>query len=239
MTRPDQARNSIYIFDPSEPSLRIFWALRVHLIWFKLQITGFKHTQTRSLEHRFRCLDIYLFFTKLLFYENSLKALRKLSKSKLSESSLKAPRKQTLWKLSESSTKAGSPKSLPKLSEISLKALRKQADFCQKPLKNKLALPKQDDFCRKLYKSLSKSDNTNFYDKIVYVGGPSFRRRPWPFWERRSHVPQRSTTLSVTEAFYSTPRLPSVQYDTLTDIIAAKTEAFDSWQLNYREEWPP
>ena len=29
-------------------------------------------------------------------------------------------------------------------------------------------------------------DNTKFRDKIAYVGGPSFRRRPWPFGDCRS-----------------------------------------------------
>ena len=36
---------------------------------------------------------------------------------------------------------------------------------------------------------------TRFRDKIAYVGGPSFRRRPWPFGERRSRAPSTSATL--------------------------------------------
>ena len=48
------------------------------------------HTQARSLKHPFRCLDMYFFFTKLLFYESSLKALRKLSKSSPKAGSTKA-----------------------------------------------------------------------------------------------------------------------------------------------------
>ena len=38
---------------------------------------------------------------------------------------------------------------------------------------------------KSFYKRVS-GDNTKFCDKIAYVGGPSFRRRPWPFGERRS-----------------------------------------------------
>ena len=92
-------------------------------------VKGVKHTHTRSLKHSFRCLDMYFFFTKLLFYKSSRRALQKQALRKLSESSPKA-----LRKLSESSTKAGStkalrkpsksfPKALQKLSESSLKAL--------------------------------------------------------------------------------------------------------------------
>ena len=38
-------------------------------------------------------------------------------------------------------------------------------------------------------------DNTRFRDKIAYVGGPSFRRRPWPYGERCSRAPSTSATL--------------------------------------------
>ena len=42
-----------------------------------------------------------------------------------------------------------------------------------------------------LWKPLKKHvnhDNTKFRDKIAYVGGPSFRRRPWPFGNTQ-HLP--------------------------------------------------
>ena len=48
---------------------------------------------------------------------------------------------------------------------------------------------------RALQKSFKKRvfcDNTKFRDKIAYVGGPSCRRRPWPFGERRSRAPSTS-----------------------------------------------
>ena len=45
------------------------------------------------------------------------------------------------------------------------------------------------------FKKRVNRDNTKFHDKIAYVGGPSFRRRPWPFVERRSCAPSTSATL--------------------------------------------
>ena len=43
-------------------------------------------------------------------------------------------------------------------------------------------------------------DNTKFRDEIAYVGGPSFRRRTWPFGERRSCAPSTPATLNATES---------------------------------------
>ena len=113
------------------------------LLWEHRQVVvvkAFKHIKTHSLKHPFICLDTYFFFTKLLFYESSLKALQKLSVG-----SPKAPRKQALWKLSESSLKAlrkhalqSSTKALRKLSQNSLKNLWNQSEFCWKPFKSKL-----------------------------------------------------------------------------------------------------
>ena len=40
------------------------------------------------------------------------------------------------------------------------------------------------------------SGNSKFCDKIAYVGGPSFRRRPWPFCEHRSGAHATSATLN-------------------------------------------
>ena len=115
----------------------------------------------------------------------------------------------------ESSTKAG---------WLSLRTLRKQDDFCWELFECRMtfvesseeagwhslrALQKQLDFCPEIYgcrmtfvksstKALKKCvnrDSTKFRGKIAYVGGPSFRRRPWPFGERRSRVCATSATL--------------------------------------------
>ena len=48
---------------------------------------------------------------------------------------------------------------------------------------------------QKPFKKRVCRDNTKFRDKIAYVGGPSFRRRPRPFGERRSCAPSTSATL--------------------------------------------
>ena len=140
--------------------------------------------------------------------------------------SLSAPQKQDdfHWVLYESrmiyvesSTKAG---------WFSLRALRKQDDFCWELYECRMtfvesskeagwhslrALQKQVDFRPEIYgcrmtfvksstKALKKCvnrDSTKFRGKIAYVGGPSFRRRPWPFGERRSRVCATSATLCV------------------------------------------
>ena len=118
--------------------------------------------------------------------------------------SLKTLRKQVgfRWKLYvsrmafiESSTKAR---------WLSLKALRKQDGFCWRLYESKMAFVQSSTKARWLsFKALWKSfkkrvncDNTEFHDKIAYVGGPSFRRRPWPFGERRSHARATCATLS-------------------------------------------
>ena len=83
---------------------------------------------------------------------------------------------------SESSTKAG---------WLSLKALRKQDGFSWNLYENKMAFVESSTKATlktlwKPFKKCVNCDNTRFRDKIAYVGGPSFRRRPWPFGERRS-----------------------------------------------------
>ena len=110
----------------------------------------------------------------------------------------------------ESSTKVGRlPWKLYESKMVSLKGLRKQDGFRWKLYESKMAffesstkarllslkaLRKQDSFRWKPCESLSKAekhvnrDNTKFCDKIAYVGGPSFRRRPWPFGECRRFV---------------------------------------------------
>ena len=45
------------------------------------------------------------------------------------------------------------------------------------------------------FKKHVNRDITQFRDKIAYVGGPSFRRRPWPFGERCSRARATSATL--------------------------------------------
>ena len=66
---------------------------------------------------------------------------------------------------------------------------KKQDVFCWKLYKSRMAFVeswKQDGFRSKPCESLSKNcDNTRVRDKIAFVGGPSFRGRPWPFVERR------------------------------------------------------
>ena len=47
----------------------------------------------------------------------------------------------------------------------------------------------------KPFKKRVNRNNTKFRDKIAFVGGPSFRRRPWPFVDRRSRGPSTSATL--------------------------------------------
>ena len=98
----------------------------------------------------------------------------------------------------KSSTKAGRLllKALPKLYKNRMAFVKRSLKAGWLSLK---ALWKQDDFRRKLYerrirmtfvkssavrKRLKKSincDNIKFCDQQAYVGGPSFRRRPWPF----------------------------------------------------------
>ena len=47
----------------------------------------------------------------------------------------------------------------------------------------------------KPFKKRVNRNNTKFCDKIAYVWGPSFRRRPWPFGERCSRARATSATL--------------------------------------------
>ena len=103
--------------------------------------------------------------------------------------------------LVERSTKAG---------WLSLKGLRKQDGFRWKLYESKMAffesstkarllslkaLRMQDGFRWKPFKMCVNRDITKFRDKIAYVGGPSFRRRPWPFGERCSRARATSATL--------------------------------------------
>ena len=64
---------------------RVFANFCKHFFFYNCGKTGniavakrLTHTQAHSLKHPFTCLDIYFYFTKLLFYEISLKAIRKL-----------------------------------------------------------------------------------------------------------------------------------------------------------------
>ena len=69
------------------------------------------------------------------------------------------------------------------------------AYFCWKPYKSRLTLvlsfPRAGWLLLKAlwkhFKKRANCDNTNLCDKIAYVGGPSFRRRPWPSGDRWSH----------------------------------------------------
>ena len=105
------------------------------------------------------------------------------------------------WKLYESrmvfverSTKAG---------WLSLKAQWKQDGFCWKLYKSRMTFVESSTKAgwlsfKALWKPFKKRvncDNTKFHDKIAYVGGPSFRRRPWPFGERRLHARTTCATL--------------------------------------------
>ena len=139
-----------------------------------------------------------------------LKALRKqddfrwkLYKSRISKTPLSSLRTQDDfgWVLYESrmtfvecSMKAG---------WLSLSALRKQ-DGCRWVLyESRMAFVECSTKAgwlsfralRKPFKKRVNRDNTEFRDKIAYVGGPSCRRRPWPVGERRSRVRATSTTL--------------------------------------------
>ena len=75
-----------------------------------------------------------------------------------------------------------------------LKALRKQDGFRWKLYKSKIAFVEGSTkvgwlSLKAMWKPFKKRvnrDNTKFRDEIVYVGGPSFRRRPWLFSERCS-----------------------------------------------------
>ena len=94
----------------------------------------------------------------------------------------------------ESSTKAG---------WLSLKALRKQDGFRWKLYESKIAFIESSSNAgwlslKALWKPFKKCVNRNitkFRDKIAYVGGQSFRRRPWPFGERCSRARATSATL--------------------------------------------
>ena len=96
------------------------------------------------------------------------------------------------WKLYES--KMAFVESSTKVGWLSLKALRKQDGFRWKLYESPIAFIESSSNAgwlslKALWKPLKKCVNrdiTKFRDKIAYVGGPSFRRRPWPFGERCS-----------------------------------------------------
>ena len=83
-----------------------------------------------------------------------------------------------IWKLHESSTKAG---------WLLLKALQTQDDFHESRIRMTFVESSTKAECLsfntlwKPFKKHVKRENTKFCDKMAYVGGPSFRRRPWPF----------------------------------------------------------
>ena len=78
-------------------------------------------------------------------------------------------------------------KALPNLTESSVKALRKLYESSPKAGSPKaLWWP----FIKRVNR-----DNTKFCDKIAYVGGPSFHRRPWPFVHRWFCSSSTSATL--------------------------------------------
>ena len=98
----------------------------------------------------------------------------------------------------KSSTKAGRLllKALPKLYKnrmafvkrslkagwLSLKALWKQDDFRRKLYESRIRMTfVKSSAVRKRFKKSINCDNIKFRDQQAYVGGPSFRRRPWPF----------------------------------------------------------
>ena len=89
------------------------------------------------------------------------------------------------WPFIQSSTKAG---------WLLLKAHRKQAGFGWKLYESRMAFVESSmkagwllfKALWKPFKTRVNRDKTKFRDKIAYVGGPSFRRRPWPFGERCS-----------------------------------------------------
>ena len=78
------------------------------------------------------------------------------------------------------------------------------------------ALQKQDDFRREFYEPFKKHVTRD--KTMAYVGGPSFRRRPWPFGERRSrniwypasekYIPPCLTRLDAPDFRYSTNLFP-------------------------------
>ena len=86
---------------------------------------------------------------------------------------------------------------------LSLSALRKQDGFRWVPYESRMAVVECSTKAgwlsfralRKPFKKRVNRDNTEFRDKIAYVGGPSCRRRPWPVGERRSRVRATSATL--------------------------------------------
>ena len=86
---------------------------------------------------------------------------------------------------------------------LSLSALRKQDGFRWVPYESRMAVVECSTKAgwlsfralRKPFKKRVNRDNTEFRDKIAYVGGPSCRRRPWPVVERRSRAPPTSATL--------------------------------------------
>ena len=119
--------------------------------------------------------------------------------------SLKALRKQDgfSWKLYES--RMALVESSTKARWLLLKALWKQDGFCWKLFESKMAFVVSSMkpgwlSLKTLWKPFKKRvnrDNTRFRDKIAYVGGPSFRRRPWPFGERRSRARATCATLQL------------------------------------------
>ena len=141
-----------------------------------------------------------LYESRMSFGESSMKA---------GWLSLKALRKEDQddfrWVLYESrmtcaecSTKAG---------WLLLNALRKQGDLCWVSYESRMTCAECSmkagwlsfRALQKPFKKHVNRDNTEFRDKIAYVGGPSCRRRPWPVVERRSRAPPTSATLTMYE----------------------------------------
>ena len=162
---------------------------------FKYVCTFFFNADT-FLWPSFRCLDMYFYFSMQqsnLFLstkavsDRSLKTLwRRLFKSSLKtlltlpENNLKAG---SLFEFSESRLSESSPKALWKPNQSSLS--ESKLIFVESSLKAEWLLLKA---LRKPFKSRVNCDNTNFCDKIAYVGDPFFCRRRWTF--RRQPVGQ-------------------------------------------------
>ena len=119
--------------------------------------------------------------------ESSSKPLWKQTLRKLLESSFKSKLSES--KLSKSKLSESSPKSLRTLSESKLTFV----ESAQKASWLSLKAP------RKPFKNCVNRKNTTFRDKIAYVSGSSFRRRPCSFWERCSHASPIPATLTISK----------------------------------------
>ena len=73
----------------------------------------------------------------------------------------------------------------------------KQADFGEKLSKTMVAFVES---LRKPFKYCVNCDNSQFRNKMVHLGGPFFRRRPWPFGKCQVCVPPTSATLYLTKS---------------------------------------